>query len=59
MSSSSLERVYVDLRSSLTTNYAVGLTDIKNKTPGIEPGVRIGSRLTRLRKLFDSQPLPF
>jgi len=25
----------------LTKDYAVGLTDIKNKTPGIEPGVCI------------------
>jgi hypothetical protein len=25
----------------LTLDYAVGLTDIKNKTPGVEPGVCI------------------
>jgi hypothetical protein len=30
-----------DERRFLTTDYAVGLADIKNKTPGIEPGVCI------------------
>jgi hypothetical protein len=43
----------------LGTDYAVGLTDIKNKTPGVEPGVSLYSRLARLRRIFDLQPPPF
>jgi hypothetical protein len=40
-------------------DYAVGLINIKNKTPGVEPGVFLWSRRARRRRIFDLQPPPF